>query len=96
MKRQKVLRLLRAHQAELSQRGITSLSIFGSVARDQAEKNSDVDILVDFSGPPTFDGYMEAKFYLEDILGTRVDLVTRQALKPHMRPIVEQEAVRVA
>lgn len=57
---------------------------------------SDVDILVSFDGPATFDQFMGLKLFLEDQLGARVDLVTSKALRPEIRPIVEREAVRVA
>ena len=70
--------------------------LFGSAARGQAGPASDVDVLVEFDGPPTFDRYMDLKFHLEDLLGRRVDVVTPAALKPHMRPVVQREAVRVA
>jgi len=75
---------------------VRSLFLFGSAARGQAGPASDVDVLVEFDGPPTFDRYMDLKFHLEDILGRRVDVVTPAALKPRMRPVVQREAVRVA
>jgi predicted nucleotidyltransferase len=72
------------------------LAIFGSVARDEARPDSDVDILVEFEGSVTFDRYMDVKFYLEDLLETRVDLVSQRSLKPLIRSTVEQEAIYVA
>jgi predicted nucleotidyltransferase len=75
---------------------VRSLFLFGSAARGQAGPASDVDVLVEFNGPPTFDRYMDLKFHLEDLLGLRVDVVTPAALKPRMRPVVQREAVRVA
>jgi predicted nucleotidyltransferase len=76
--------------------GVRALYVFGSVARDEATDDSDIDILVDFEGAPTFLGYMGLKLYLEDTLGLRVDLATRRALRPRMRPRIEAEALRVA
>ena len=76
--------------------GVACLSVFGSVARGQAEAGSDVDILVDFIGPATFDRYMTLKERLEELLEVPVDLVTRNALRPALRPRIEREAVRVA
>jgi hypothetical protein len=67
-----------------------------AVARDEARPNSDLDLLVDFEVGPTFDSFMGLKFFLEDHLGQRVDLVTPDALKPRLRPVVEREAVDVA
>ena len=72
-----------------------SLAVFGSVARGEAGPESDVDILVEFEGRATFDRYMGLKFFLEDLLGRRADLVTRKALKPRLRPYVEREAIYV-
>jgi predicted nucleotidyltransferase len=87
---------LRDHQAELPQFRVKSLSLFGSVARDEAGPQSDLDLLVEFDGHATYDLYIGLKLFLEDLLGCRVDLVMTKALKPRMRPSVEREAVRVA
>ncbi|MCT7949768.1 nucleotidyltransferase family protein [Ancylothrix sp. C2] len=96
MQRDEVLRILLQHQQPLKDFGIKSLAIFGSVARDEARADSDVDILVEFEGPVTFDRYMDVKFYLEDHLGTRVDLVSRRSLRPIIRAKVEKEGIYVA
>jgi len=96
MTRDEVIRRIREHRRELAQLGVKSLALFGSVARGEAGPDSDVDVLVEFSEPATFDRYMDLKFFLEDLLGRRVDLVTRKALKPRLRPYVEKEAVYVA
>ena len=95
MQRNEVLAILAKHQDILKRFGIKSLAIFGSVARDEARPDSDVDILVEFEGLVTFDRYMDLKFYLEDHLGTSVDLVSRRTLKPQIRSSVEQEAIPV-
>jgi len=76
--------------------GVKALGVFGSAARDEMRSDSDVDILVDFQGVATFDKYMDLKAYLETLLGTAVDLVTEEALKPRMRPLIEKDLVRVA
>jgi len=96
MRRDEALGLLRAHRSDLSRFHVKSLSLFGSVARDEAGPQSDLDVLVEFSGPATYDLYSGLKIYLEDLLGSPVDLVKEKALKPRMRPSVEREAVRVA
>jgi predicted nucleotidyltransferase len=96
MKRDEAIKLLTGQRKELGQFGVKSLAVFGSVVRDEARPDSDVDILVEFEGRATFDRYMELKFFLEDLLGSKVDLVTRKALKPRLRPYVEKEAVYVA
>jgi uncharacterized protein len=76
--------------------GVRELAVFGSVARGNASDASDVDVLVDFVGTATFDGFMGLKLFLEDGLGVKVDLVTRAALKPRLRARIEAEARRVA
>lgn len=76
--------------------GVHPLAVFGSVARDEATTDSDVDILIDLEPPITFDRYMDIKFYLEEQLGSQVDLVTWKALKPQIRESVEKELIYVA
>ena len=95
MTREKVLQILGANQAELKRFGAKSIAIFGSVARDEAQLESDLDVLVEFDGPATFDRYMDLKFFLEKLLSCPVDLVTHKALKPRLRPQVEREAINV-
>ena len=80
----------------LSQRfGVSELTLFGSVARDQANDGSDVDILVSYYKPATSKTYFGVQFYLEDLLGCQVDLVTDKALRKEFRPYVEREAINV-
>lgn len=94
--RDQVLEALRAHKATLAERfGVISISLFGSVARDQASAGSDLDLLVRFDGPTTSRAYFGVQFYLEDLLGRRVDLVTDKALRAELRPYVEREAIDV-
>lgn len=75
---------------------VKGLSVFGSVARDQATRTSDVDVLVEFKDKATFDLFMDLKFYLEDLLGAGVDLVTDKAIRPEIRKAIEQEKINVA
>lgn len=96
MNRKQILRRLREHKPTLAQRfGVLELALFGSVARDRAEKESDVDILVHFDGPATSKRYFGVQFYIEDLLGRPVDLVTSRALRKELRPFVEREAIDV-
>ena len=97
MQRAEVIGALRPHLEEFqSEYGVVHLALFGSVARNEARHDSDIDLLVEFAAPPGFDGYMSLKFRIEDLLGRRVDLVMDKALKPFARPAVEREAIRVA
>jgi predicted nucleotidyltransferase len=97
MRRAEVIARVSARRAEIVERfRVRSLSLFGSVARDQARPESDVDLLVEFEGPTTFDAHMGLLLFLEDLLGQRVDLVTAKGLKPRLRPLIGEELVRVA
>ena len=96
MTRMQVLQQLAASKADLAARfGVTRLALFGSVVRDSARADSDVDILVSFDGPATSARYFGVQFFLEDLLGCPVDLVTDKALRPELRPYVDSEAVHV-
>ena len=76
--------------------GVSALYVFGSVARGEARADSDIDVLVEFDGPPSFAQFMDLKALLEDTLGAHVDLVTRAALRPQLKPRIETEARRIA
>ena len=79
----------------MKQFGVTRLALFGSTVRDFARQDSDVDILVAFDGPATSARYFGVQFYLEDLFGCPIDLVTEKALRPELRPFIEREAVYV-
>jgi len=97
MDRDQVLTILTKNQTELTEIGVKSLAVFGSVARGEADADSDIDILVDFRQTPiTFDAYMDVKIYLEDLLDVPVDLVVSASLHPRVKPFVNQDAVYVA
>lgn len=96
MKRSRALQLLAQSKPALAARyGVTRLALFGSTVRDTARPDSDIDILVAFDGPATSERYFGVQFYLEDLLGHPVDLVTEKALRTELRPCVEKEAVHV-
>ena len=96
LSRRDVLALLREHKPVLAERfGVVDLALFGSTSRDEARPDSDIDILVSFDRPTDPDCYFGVQFYIEDLLGQPVDLVTDKALRAELRPYVEAEAVRV-
>lgn len=97
MTKERVLSLLSGRREDIIIRfRVKKLAVFGSAARDDMRSDSDVDILVEFQEAATFDRYMDLKAFLENILGTSVDLVTEAAVKPRMRPVIEKDMVRIA
>ena len=97
MDKQTVLKMLADCMEEIRQRfSVKALAIFGSIVRDEAAHNSDIDVLVVFEGKGNFDLFMDLKFYLEELLGMQVDLVTDKALRPQIRRVIEQEMIHVA
>lgn len=96
MGRENVLSLLAAHRDKIEGFGVKSLRLFGSVARDEASAESDVDLLVSFRKTPSFSDFMKFRIFLEDLLDARVDLITESGLRERVRPFVEKDALRVA
>jgi predicted nucleotidyltransferase len=97
MNRADVLRQLRAERENLRDRyGVASLALFGSLARDQAGPDSDVDLLVEFGRPITLFDLVAVQQYLERCLGVqRVDLVPRDSVYAAFRDDILGEAVHV-
>ena len=95
MTRDEVLAFLAQHQAELAAFGLRRLALFGSVARNEAGPNSDVDVLVEFDGDITFKRYAKLYDVLEKILPCRVDLVTEGGLRPILRESAKEDAYKV-
>jgi predicted nucleotidyltransferase len=87
---------LHDHMPSLRKRfGVSSLGLFGSRVRGQSRRGSDLDILVEFSTPPSLLEYVEVEEYLTELLGVRVDLVLRGGLKPHIGERILSEVVMV-
>ncbi|CAN5538683.1 nucleotidyltransferase [soil metagenome] len=80
----------------MDQFGVRKLSLFGSVARNEAHDASDLDLLVEFDDSSTLDGYFGVLFLIEDELGVNVDLAEPSTLHPLIRDQVLREAVTVA
>ncbi len=81
------------NQEKLAPYSIKTLGIFGSYARGNSRQSSDIDILVEFSQTPTMFKFLQLERTLSQILGVRVDLVTRNALKPLIKKNILQETV---
>ena len=94
MRKQEALTVLSNHQSTLKTFGVKSLMLFGSVARDEARTDSDVDLLVEFDRPVGLFTFVRLKRYLEEILDNSVDLGTPDSLKPYLQEPVFREAIR--
>lgn len=91
-----VLQLLRQHSPVLAERfGVTRLALYGSFARNQAIESSDIDILASFDPRPDWKRYFGTQFYLEDLLGRRIDLAMDGELRPEIRSYVERDLTYV-
>jgi hypothetical protein len=95
MPRQEIIDTLRAHQSELCEQGVKSLALFGSVARNESQPDSDVDLLVEFDGPVGMFHFLRVRRHLSQLLQRKIDLVTRPALREGMREDILREAVDV-
>jgi hypothetical protein len=96
LRRDDAIARLQSKVDQIHQFGVASLSLFGSVARDEARPDSDVDLLAAFESPVTSDAFFGAKFFLEDLLGKRIDLVTEAALRDPILQAIAPELIRVA
>lgn len=88
-------KILNSHKASLIKLGALSLSLFGSVARNESSPQSDVDILIEFDSKRGLFAFVELKNYLQKLLGCEVDLVTKDALHPALKTTILREAKHV-
>lgn len=96
MNQKDVLTILKKQKRTLNEFGVHSIALFGSYARGEAHRNSDIDILVEFNHPVGLFEFARLKLYLEKKLGRKVDLVTPEALRKEMREDILREAFHVA
>ena len=84
------------NRAVLNNYGVKSISLFGSFVKNSSNENSDVDLLVDFlPDKKSFDNFMDLAFFLEDLFGRKVEIVTPQSLSKHIGPHILKELVNV-
>ena len=89
----KVIDILRSHEQEIKERFcVKRIGLFGSFVRGEETETSDIDVLVEFEDP-TFRNFMNLAFFLEDLFGRRVDLLTPEGISHRIRPYVEKEVV---
>ena len=80
------------NRQNIRQYGVSRIGFFGSIVRGQQQRDSDIDILVFFDeGKLTFSRYMDLNFYLEDLLHSKVDLLTPEQISPHIMPYIQKE-----
>lgn len=97
MKKQDALNFLESHKQIIIERfGVKHLALFGSIVRDEAREDSDLDVLVEFEGGENYRNYFDLLFYLEDPLHCEIDLVSLNAVRPQLKPYIEKEALYVA
>jgi predicted nucleotidyltransferase len=89
------IEILKKHEDVINQKyGVKEIGVFGSFARGEEKEGSDIDFLVEFKeGSKTFDNYIDLKYFLQDLFGRSVDLVTVQALKPQLKDDILQEVI---
>jgi predicted nucleotidyltransferase len=93
--RERVIATLRAHETELHRRGVRHAALFGSIARDEGKRTSDIDILIELDPEATVGlfEYVGITQYLADLFPFRVDVANRSSLKPLIRPTIERDAI---
>ncbi len=96
MRWDEALRIIAQHRAELTALKVKHLYLFGSVARDEARPDSDVDVLVEFAEPVDLFDIGGLGSFLEQILGRRVDISMMKTLRPQIRDGVLRDAVPAA
>ncbi len=89
---ERLLQLLRRSSPEIRKFGVKRIGLFGSCVRGEAGRGSDIDVLVEFN-LPSFDNYMELKFFLEHLFDHEVDLVLAESVKEQIKPAVMGEVV---
>lgn len=93
---QEIKKILAAHKQELREKyGVKEIGIFGSYVREENRKISDIDILVEIEMPMGFLKFIRLERYLSELLGAKVDLVTKKALKPYIGQRILTEVIYV-
>lgn len=89
---EQILKIIEANREKLKGFGVHRLGLFGSAVRGEATEESDLDFLVELE-KKTFDNYLDLKFFLEELLKCKVDLVMKEAIKPRLREPILKETI---
>ena len=94
MNREQIINILKTLNAEVRKKFKAEIKgIFGSYARDEAEKNSDIDVLVEFFTGATLLDLAGLGHFLEENLGCKVDLVSQRAIRKEVKPYIERDLI---
>jgi predicted nucleotidyltransferase len=91
-----IIKLLTQNKEKIKSFGVLALGLFGSFSQNKQHEGSDVDLLIDFEqGKKTYDNFIGLSFFLEELLGAKVEMVTRQALSKHIGPYILKQVENV-
>jgi len=94
LSKEKIFGIIRQHKGELKKYGVKRIGLFGSFARGEENKSSDVDIIIEFEeGKKNFDNFMDTVFLLEKLFGRDVDILTPESINKHLKPYIMREAI---
>ena len=95
MKKEDALSILRRYEGDLRARGVRRAALFGSVARGEAGAGSDIDIMIEVEPAAriTVFDYADLKEYIAGLFDGPVDVVSRDSLKPYLRPTATADAI---
>jgi predicted nucleotidyltransferase len=92
-----IISLLRQNREKLKDFGVSRIGLFGSFARNEQHKDSDIDLLIDFEAQKkTYDNYTNLYFFLQELLQAKIDLLTPQSISPRLSPFIEKDVEYVA
>jgi hypothetical protein len=90
--KKEITNLLLSHRKEIEKFGVKKIGLFGSFVKGKQQKDSDIDLFVEFlRGRKKFRNFMSLAFYLEDLFHRKVELVTPESLSPYLRPHIIKE-----
>jgi predicted nucleotidyltransferase len=96
MDRNVIISFLQLHKQEMLQQfGATKIGLAGSYARDEANEDSDIDIIVEIQSDNKFRSFFNLLYYLQEFLGQKIDLATESSLKPLVRESILKDVVYV-
>lgn len=87
-----ILQKIKNNKEQIRQFGISKVGLFGSFARGEQKKDSDIDLMVEFkNGKKSFQNFIQFSEYVEKILGKKVEVLTPQSVSPHIAPHLKDE-----